>query len=250
MTEHKRQLTIGVVAKYLDNQDTYMSVFEALRAAGWAHDIGIQIEWIDAEALEHHDNIEGVLEAVDGILVPGGFGSRGVEGKIRAATYALENNKPYLGLCLGMQVAVVAAARKAGLKGANSAEFDAEAEYKVISTMDGQHGKENTGGTMRLGDYACKIAEGSLAAKLYGAPEIIERHRHRYECNNDFRDEYESWGIRAVGFSPDHHLVEMVEAINHPFFIASQFHPEFKSRPNRAHPLFAGFVGHLQKITK
>lgn len=250
MTEHKRQLTIGVVAKYLDNQDTYMSVFEALRAAGWQHNVGIQIEWIDAEALEQHDDIDGVLSAVDGIVVPGGFGSRGVEGKIRAATYALENNKPYLGLCLGLQVAVIAAARKAGLEGADSTEFNPSATHAVISTMDGQQGKENTGGTMRLGDYTCKIEDGTLASKLYGTDEIVERHRHRYECNNDFRDEYQSWGIQAVGFSPNHHLVEMIEVPNHPFFIASQFHPEFKSRPNRPHPLFAGFIDHLQKASK
>ncbi len=250
MTEHKRQLKVGVVAKYLDNHDTYMSVFEALRAAGWTHNVGIQIEWIDAEALEQHENVATVLDGVDGILVPGGFGARGVEGKIRAAAYALENKKPYLGLCLGMQVAVIAAARRAGLKDANSAEFNIDSPYKVINTMEGQQGKENTGGTMRLGDYDCAIAPQSLAEHLYGSRNIVERHRHRYECNNDFRDEYESWGIKAVGFSPDHHLVEMVEAIDHPFFIASQFHPEFKSRPNRAHPLFAGFVGHLQKITK
>ena len=250
MTEHKHHVTVGVVAKYLDNQDTYMSVFEALRAAGWAHDIGIRIEWIDAEALEHHKDVASILDSVDGILVPGGFGGRGVEGKIRAAIYALEHKKPYLGLCLGMQVAVIAAARTAGLKNANSAEFDAQAQYKVINSMDGQQGMENTGGTMRLGDYACVVAKNSLAEQLYKASEIVERHRHRYECNNDFRDEYELWGIRAVGFSPDHHLVEMIEAIDHPFFIASQFHPEFKSRPNRAHPLFSGFVDHLQKITK
>ena len=250
MTEHKRQVTVGVVAKYLDNQDTYMSVFEALRSAGWSHDIGIHIEWIDAEALEHHKDLGSILDAVDGILVPGGFGGRGVEGKIRAAAYALEHKKPYLGLCLGMQVAVIAAARRAGLHDANSSEFNSDSRHLVISTMDGQQGKENTGGTMRLGDYTCMVAKDSLAERLYKTSEIIERHRHRYECNNDFRDEYEAWGIQAVGFSPDHHLVEMVEAIDHPFFIASQFHPEFKSRPNRAHPLFSGFVGHLQKITK
>jgi CTP synthase len=177
--------------------------------------------------------------------VPGGFGARGVEGKIKAAMYALDKKVPYLGICLGMQVGVIAAARRAGIKTANSAEFSTTSEYAVIHTMAGQKGMENTGGTMRLGDYPCALQKGSLARELYGADEIVERHRHRYEANNDYRDEYEAWGIRAVGFSPDHHLVEMIEAIDHPFFIASQFHPEFKSRPNRAHPMFSGFIACL-----
>lgn len=243
---HKHTVTVGVVAKYLDNLDTYLSVFEALRAAGWKHDAGVKIQWIDAEALDDKKaDISKVLQGVDGIVVPGGFGSRGVEGKIKAATYAMEHKIPYLGLCLGMQVVVIAAARRAGLHDANSAEFSSTTKHPVINTMVGQQGMENTGGTMRLGDYACAIQKDSLARKLYRADEITERHRHRYECNNDYRDEYESWGIRAVGFSPNHHLVEMVEAIDHPFFIASQFHPEYKSRPNNAHPLFSGFIAAL-----
>ncbi len=244
--KHKHQITVGVVAKYLDNQDTYISVFEAVRAAGWAHDADVVIDWIDAEGLEHDGvDVADVLKHVDGIVVPGGFGARGVEGKIKAATYALNNNIPYLGLCLGMQVGVIAAARRAGLTDANSAEFNTASGHKVINTMAGQEGMENTGGTMRLGDYPCVLLEDSLARKLYQATEITERHRHRYEANNDYRDEYQAWGIRAVGFSPDHHLVEIIEAVGHPFFIASQFHPEFKSRPNRAHPMFDGFVAHL-----
>jgi CTP synthase len=249
MTKQTRQVHVGVVAKYLDNQDTYMSVFEALRAAGWAHNVGVTISWIDAEALAAKKDMRE-LEEVDGILVPGGFGERGVEGKIKAATFALETGKPYLGLCLGMQTAVIAAARRAGLADANSAEFSSTTKHAVIHVMEGQSGKENTGGTMRLGDYPCVLADNSLAAKVYGSKEATERHRHRYECNNDFRDEYESWGIRPVGFSPDHHLVEIIEAIDHPFFIASQFHPEFKSRPNRPHPLFGGFIDHLQNQHK
>lgn len=249
MTKQTRQVHVGVVAKYLDNQDTYMSVFEALRAAGWAHNVGVTISWIDAEALAAKKDMRE-LEEVDGILVPGGFGERGVEGKIKAATFALETGKPYLGLCLGMQTAVIAAARRAGLADANSAEFSFTTKHAVIHVMEGQSGKENTGGTMRLGDYPCVLADNSLAAKVYGSKEATERHRHRYECNNDFRDEYESWGIRPVGFSPDHHLVEIIEAIDHPFFIASQFHPEFKSRPNRPHPLFGGFIDHLQNQHK
>jgi CTP synthase len=241
-TKFDKKITIGVVAKYMDNTDTYMSVFEALRAAAWWNDTNIDIKWIDAEGLEKTNNIKKEFKKVDGIVVPGGFGARGVEGKIVAAQYALKNKLPYLGLCLGLQVAVIAAARNAGLKQANSTEFDPQSPDQVITTMDSQKGKENTGGTMRLGNYPCVITKGSKSAKLYKSTKIEERHRHRYECSNDYRDEYESWGITAVGLSPDHHLVEMVEAIDHPFMVASQFHPEFKSRPNRPHPMFRGFI--------
>lgn len=246
-SDHKKQVHIGVVAKYLDNLDTYISVFEALRAAGWKHKAQVDIQWIDAESLEDVSDtaLTQVFDGLDGIVVPGGFGSRGVEGKIVAAQYALKRKVPYLGLCLGMQVAVIAAARNAGLIDANSTEFADRSTHPVVSTMEGQAGKENTGGTMRLGDYPCAVTDDSLAFKVYGAASIVERHRHRYECNNDYRDQYEEWGIRTVGLSPDHHLVEMIEAIDHPFFLASQFHPEFKSRPNRAHPMFDGFIGHL-----
>jgi CTP synthase len=242
--ERKQRVTVGVVAKYLDNQDTYMSVFEALRAAGWANDTDVDIQWIDAEDVTT-ENAAEKLSGVAGVVVPGGFGTRGLEGKIAAARYALEHKVPYLGLCLGLQMAVVAAARNGGLAEATTEELDPNSEHRVISTMAGQKGKENTGGTMRLGDYPCAIEEGSAAARAYGDTEIVERHRHRYECSNDYRDQYESWGIRAVGTSPDGHLVEMIEAIDHPFFMASQFHPEFKSRPNRAHPMFKGFVASL-----
>ena len=245
-TDHDKTVTVGVVAKYLDNLDTYLSVFEALRAAGWANDASLKLKWIEAESLEKEDvDLTAVFAGLDGIVVPGGFGSRGVEGKIRAAQYAMGQHLPYLGLCLGMQVSVIAAARRAGLADANSAEFNANAEHVVIHTMAGQQGKENTGGTMRLGDYDCIIEQDSLAARLYGSKKIVERHRHRYECNNEYRDSYESWGIRAVGFSPDKQLVEMIEVPNHPFFVASQFHPEFKSRPNQPHPLFEGFIAAL-----
>lgn len=243
--KHQHRVKVGVVAKYLDNQDTYMSVFEALRAAGWLHNADVEIRWIDAEKLEAASKPDRLLRAVDGIVVPGGFGTRGLEGKIRAAQYCLAQKKPYLGLCLGLQMAVIAAARNAGLKLATTPELEPESNTQVITVMADQAGKENTGGTMRLGDYPCVIAKKSLAAQLYGTTKIVERHRHRYECNNDYRDEYEQWGIRAVGLSPDHHLVEMIEAIDHPFMIASQFHPEFKSRPNRPHPLFDGFVKSL-----
>ena len=246
-----RSVTVGVVAKYMDNIDTYFSVFEALRSAAWWNDTKVEIKWIDAEALEGKEDISEDLTGVDGIVVPGGFGTRGLEGKIRAAQHSLRTKLPYLGLCLGLQMAVIGAARNGGLTDATTAELDSEAKNKIIHTMADQHGKENTGGTMRLGDYPCKVTEGTLAAKVYGATDIVERHRHRYECNNEYRDQYESWGIRPVGLSPDGHLVEMIEAIDHPFFMASQFHPEFKSRPNRPHPMFNGFIASLlQKPTE
>lgn len=247
---YDKTVNIGIVAKYMDNEDTYLSVFEALRSAGWWNDVSINIKWIDAEELELSDDLQGALKDVDGIVVPGGFGTRGLEGKIKAGQYALKHNLPYLGLCLGLQMGVIAAARNAGITDATTAEIDATAPNQVINTMAGQEGKENTGGTMRLGDYPCKIAKGSLAAKVYGSTMITERHRHRLECNNDYRDQYEKWGIRAVGTSPDDHLVEIIEAIDHPFFLASQFHPEFKSRPNHPHPMFSGFIASLKKTAK
>lgn len=250
-TKHAKTVTVGMVAKYLDNQDTYISVFEALKAAGWAHQANVDIKWIDAEKLEDQNvDVAKELAGVQGIVVPGGFGSRGVEGKVRAAMHALDAKLPYLGLCLGMQVAVIASARRAGVLDANSAEFDATTPNKVIHTMAGQEGKENTGGTMRLGDYPCVITPGSLAERVYGASEVVERHRHRYECNNDFRDAYATWGIEAVGLSPDHHLVEMIEVKDHPFFLASQFHPEFKSRPSRPHSMFDGFIEYIVAKSK
>ncbi len=249
--DYKQHVTVGVVAKYLDNTDTYMSVFEALRAAAWTNECQLDIKWISAEEIEKHDNAAELLSGVDGIVVPGGFGSRGVEGKIKAAQYALSQNLPYLGLCLGLQVAVIAAARNAGLKNANSYEIDPNAKDIVIDTMADQRGKEHTGGTMRLGNYPCVIAPASLAAKVYGKTDIVERHRHRYECVNSYRDMYESWGIKATGLSPDGNLVEMIEGIDHPFLLASQFHPEFTSRPNRAQPMFSSFVASLlQKANK
>lgn len=239
---HTHQARIGVVAKYLDNQDTYLSVFEALRSAGWHNDTDLDLQWIDAEKLSSDAAVEEALGAVDGIVVPGGFGVRGGEGKIRAAQYALKHNLPYLGLCLGLHMAVIAAARNAGLTKANTAEFDPKTPDPVIDTMEGQKGLENTGGTMRLGNYDCVLTQGSKVAQVYGTDKIVERHRHRYECNPKYLDQYESWGIRAVGTNPKTKLVEIIEAIDHPFFMASQFHPEFKSRPNRPQPMFDGLV--------
>jgi CTP synthase len=248
---HVHTVRVGVVAKYLDNQDTYMSVFEAIKSACWWNDANVELMWVDAEKLHDETVVEEALKDLDGIVVPGGFGSRGVDGKIHAAQYALKRNLPYLGLCLGLQVGVIAAARNAGIADANSAEFDPHSKHHVIITMTDQKGKENTGGTMRLGNYPCELAPGSLARNLYGSETIVERHRHRYECNNDFRDQYAAWGISPVGTSPDGKLVEMIEGVDHPFFMASQFHPEFKSRPNRAHPMFDGFVkSMLQKNGK
>lgn len=248
-TEQPRTVKVGIVAKYLDNTDTYMSVFEALRSAAWANEVNVTIEWIDAEKLEGMSDEERVtaFNAVDGLVVPGGFGSRGIEGKILAAQYALQSKKPYLGLCYGLHMMVIAAARLGGLKGAHTTEVNADTPYPVIATMDGQKGLENTGGTMRLGDYACHFAESSLAATLYGNQDITERHRHRYEANAEFVPQYESWGIRAVGMNPDNGLVEVIEGIDHPFLLASQYHPEFKSRPNAAHPMFRGFIAALAK---
>jgi CTP synthase len=248
---HKHSVKVGVVAKYLDNQDTYMSVFEALRAAAWANDTSIEIDWIDAEALgkmTKPENVAKKLSAYDGIVVPGGFGSRGVDGKVRAAQYSLQHKLPYLGLCYGLHMAVIAAARNAGLTDAHTTEVDPDTKHAVIDTMEGQKGKENTGGTMRLGDYNCQLAAGSLAARTYGVRKIVERHRHRYECAAKYQDKYVSWGIQASGINPDNKLVEIIEAapeLGHPFFMASQFHPEFKSRPTRPHPMFDGFIRSL-----
>lgn len=243
LSNPRKTAKIGVVAKYMDNQDTYMSVFEALRAAAWQQGTQLELQWIDAETLDDSSvNVKQALDGCDGIVVPGGFGKRALEGKIRVAQYALANKLPYLGLCLGLQMAVVAAARNGGLKDATTAELNQDSNTQVIHTMADQHGKENTGGTMRLGDYVCELTPGTLAHQVYGADEVVERHRHRYECNNAYRDQYESWGIRASGLSPDGHLVEMIEGIDHPFFLATQAHPEFKSRPNRPHPMFSGFI--------
>ena len=185
------------------------------------------------------------IDKYNGFVIPGGFGKRGIEGKIKMAEYCLENKVPYLGLCLGMQVGLIAAARHSGVKDANSIEFSPKTKNPVISTMENQKGKEKTGGTMRLGNYPCKIDKGTLAHKVYKSKDIVERHRHRYEANNDYRNQYETWGIKDSGKSPDGNLVEVIEAIDHPFFLASQFHPEFKSRPNRPHPMFLGFIQSL-----
>jgi CTP synthase len=243
--EHKT-VKIGVVAKYMDHDDTYMSVFEALRAAGWANGARPEIGWIDAEKVTT-TNASKLLSGYAGLVVPGGFGNRGIEGKIIAASYARKHKVPYLGLCLGMQTAVIAIAREAGLVGANSTEFDLDCIYPVISLMAEQEDVVDMGGTMRLGSYPCVLTPHTKTAKLYGKKRIDERHRHRYEFNNKYRGKLEDAGLILAGLSPDKKLVEVIELKDHPFFIASQYHPEFKSRPQRPHPLFAGFMKEASK---
>jgi len=244
--DHKHRVKVAFVAKYMDNTDTYMSVFEALKAAGWHNDCDVDIHWVDASNYDSPGaNISRALKRYDGIVVPGGFGQRGLEGKIKAAQYALKHKAPYLGLCLGLQMGVIAAARNAGLARATTFELDEASPDILINTMAGQQDKLMTGGTMRLGNYDCKLEKRSLAHKLYKTTNIVERHRHRGECDNTYRDRYESWGIRASGLNPDNDLVEVIEGVDHPFFLASQFHPEFKSRPDRPHPMFEGFIRSL-----
>lgn len=240
------ELRVGVVAKYLNNKDTYMSVFEALSAAAWSHDHQVVVEWIDAEHITEK-NVADKLSNVDGIVVPGGFGVRALEGKILAAQYALKNKLPYIGLCLGLQMAVVAAARSGGLTNASSVELDPNTPDPVVHIMEDQKYIKAMGGTMRLGNYQANIKKGTLTSVVYGSDKVLERHRHRYECNNDYRHLYESWGIKISATSPDGSLVEMIEAIDHPYFLAAQSHPEFNSRPNRPQPMFAGFIKSLIK---
>jgi len=230
------------VGKYIELNDAYKSVYEAIIHGGVANDCGVEIEKVDAEEIEK-EGADKVLKGLGGILVPGGFGERGVEGKIMAAQYAREKRIPYLGLCLGMQIATIEFARNVlSLKGAHSTEFDRSTPYPVIALLEEQLKIENKGGTMRLGAQPCQLQVGSRAAQLYGAFVINERHRHRYEFNNSFRGQFEEAGFILSGTSPDGKLVELIELKDHPFFLASQFHPEFLSKPNAPHPLFKGFI--------
>ena len=239
----KKTVTIGLVGKYVKLHDAYLSVAEALSHAGYEHSAKVEINWIDSEQITE-ENVEEMLKNCDGILVPGGFGNRGIEGMITAAQYARENNVPYLGICLGMQIAVIEYARHVcGITDANSGEFDEFGLNKVIDFMPDQSSTINMGGTLRLGSYPCEIVEGSQMARCYGTPHIDERHRHRYEFNNDYRETLTEAGLKVSGTSPDGRIVETVEVPQNDFFIGVQFHPEFKSRPNKAHPLFLGFVG-------
>ncbi|MGN0492017.1 MAG: CTP synthase [Acutalibacteraceae bacterium] len=237
-----KKVTIGLVGKYVQLHDAYLSVAEALRHAGYVYGARVQIKWIDSETITN-DNVAETLAGCDGLLVPGGFGNRGIEGKIATAHYARTNNVPYLGICLGMQIAVIEFARYVcGLNDANSGEFDENSNNKVIDFMPDQNAEINKGGTLRLGAYPCKIAAGTKMQECYKTPEISERHRHRYEFNNDYRDIMTEKGLVISGTSPDGHIVETVEIPENRFYVGVQFHPEFKSRPNKAHPLFLGLI--------
>ncbi len=241
---------IGLVGKYVGLHDAYLSVAEALRHAGIYHNAHVNIRWIDSEGIRE-ENVGEILSGLDGIIVPGGFGSRGVEGMILSAKYAREQNLPYFGICLGMQIAVIEYARNvSGIRDANSGEFDEQCKNKVINFMPGQSEDVDKGGTLRLGAYPCVIGEGTTMEKCYGAKEIRERHRHRYEVNNDYRETLVSSGLTLSGISPDGRLVETVELSDRDFFVGVQYHPEFKSRPNKPHPLFMGFVGAARKHAK
>ena len=237
-----KEVDIALVGKYIQLHDAYLSVVEALKHGGIAERATVNIHWVDSEEL-NEENVDEVLGSMQGIMVPGGFGSRGVEGKILAAKYARENKIPYLGLCLGMQVAIIEFARNVcGFHDAHSIELDPNTTHPVIALMPDQDGVEDIGGTLRLGAYPCELDKDSKAHAVYGESTIHERHRHRYEVNNDYRNALTEKGLNLCGLSPDGRIVEMIEISDHPWFIATQAHPEFKSRPNRPHPLFKGFV--------
>jgi CTP synthase len=236
-------VNIGIVGKYVDLRDAYLSIIESLKHGGFAHGVQVKIHWVTSDDITPA-NAEGILSPLDGILIPGGFGVRGVDGKVEAVRYAREEMVPFLGICLGLQVAVIEASRNlCGLAGANSSEFDPHTEHPTIDLLPSQREIDEMGGTMRLGLYPCKIQEGTLAHSLYQEEIIYERHRHRYEVNNHYRSMLQDAGVIFSGQSPDEKLVEIIERDDHPWFIAGQFHPEFKSRPTRPHPLFFGFVG-------
>ncbi len=239
----QKRVTIALVGKYTQLKDAYLSIAEAMVHGGFSFNTTVDIKWVSAEALEK-DAPEQYLKDVDGILVPGGFGDRGIEGKIKAAQYARVTKTPFLGICLGMHCAVVEYSRHVlGYEGAHSTEFYGESPYPVIDLLPEQKDIDNKGGTMRLGTYPCRLLEGTLAQKAYGEEVVYERHRHRYEFNNFYQQQLEAAGMVIGGLSPDGRLVEIVEVRDHPWFLATQFHPEFKSRPNRPHPLFRDFVG-------
>lgn len=237
------KVNIGLVGKYVGLHDAYLSVAEAMRHAGYNYNTHINIHWIDSEEITEQ-NVDTLMSGLDGIIVPGGFGNRGVEGMILAAEYARENDLPYLGICLGMQVAVIEFARNvAGIKDANSGEFDEQCKNKVIDFMPGQSQDIDKGGTLRLGAYPCRVQEGTMLHRCYDADMISERHRHRYEFNNDYRRQLQECGLTLGGTSPDGRLVETIELTDKSFYVGVQYHPEFKSRPNKPHPLFKAFIG-------
>ena len=248
----EKKVTIGLVGKYIRLHDAYLSVAEALHHAGYANSAEVEIRWIDSEEITP-ENVSDMLRGCDGILVPGGFGNRGIEGMITTAQYCRENNVPYLGICLGMQIAVIEFARHVcGIADADSGEFAPEGKHKVIDFLPDQNDEVDKGGTLRLGSYPCVLKEGTVIRKWYGADTIRERHRHRYEFNNDYRDVMEKNGLTLSGQSPDWVIVETVELPDHDFFVGVQFHPEFRSRPNRPHPLFLGLlhasISHGKKV--
>ncbi|HEY9325917.1 MAG TPA: CTP synthase [Candidatus Limnocylindria bacterium] len=235
-------LTIGLVGKYIELPDAYLSVAESVKHASWAAGCNVKLVWIDSEKLERDRDVEPLI-GLDGIVVPGGFGYRGIEGKVQAVRFGRERKVPTLGLCMGMQCMVIELARTAlGTEDANSTEFDAFTPHPVIDLLPEQRDIADKGGTMRLGSYPCVLESGSLAGRAYGQPIVLERHRHRYEFNNSYRELLAARGMKFTGLSPDGRLVEIVEIADHPFYLGTQFHPEFKSRPNRPHPLFANFI--------
>ena len=243
VTHPARKVRIAVIGKYTDYADSYKSVQEALIHGGIANEVGVEIAWTSSDLFTDAATSRALLAGVDGILVPGGFGVRGVEGMVQAIRAAREGQIPFFGICLGMQVAIIEFARHvAGLDDSNSSEFAPECGHPVISLLESQQGVQDMGGTMRLGTYPCRLRPGSKAAEIYGQPEISERHRHRYEVSNQYRERFQQQGMRLSGLSPDGSLVEMIELPDHPYFVACQFHPELKSRPTRPHPLFSAFV--------
>jgi CTP synthase len=245
-----KKVTVGLVGKYVELQDAYLSIVESLKHAGFQYNSEIQIKWVYAEEIEKLGPDE-LLSGVDAILVPGGFGERGIEGKIATCRYARENGIPFLGICLGMQCAVIEFARNVcSLKGANSGEFDPDSPAPVVHLMPDQEGIENKGGTMRLGVYPCYLKQDSKAYGVYHCAELQERHRHRYEINNNYRALMEGKGLVISGLSPDGRLVEIIELPSHPWYVGCQFHPEFKSRPNRPHPLFMGLIYHALEYSR
>ena len=248
--DKENSVTVAIVGKYVQLEDSYISVMESLRHAGFANQVDVDIKLIDSETINKH-NVADKLKDIDAVVVPGGFGNRGIEGKIETIKYVRENKMPFLGICLGMQMTVVEFARNVlGIEDADSAEFDENSKNPLIHIMEEQKGIDKKGGTMRLGAYPCVLKEGSLANKVYGKGEISERHRHRYEYNNSYKQRLEAAGLKVSGTSPDGLLVEIVEIEDHPYFIAAQFHPELKSRPNNPAPLFVGLVNVAKKMKK
>jgi len=238
----KKKISIAIVGKYVRLHDAYLSIIESLNHAGFETDAIVDIQWIDSEDVTEK-NVNSILNGINGMIIPGGFGDRGIDGKIIACRYARENDIPFLGICLGMHIAVIEFARNVcGLDGAHSGEFDEKASHRVIDIMPSQLGMLGSGGTMRLGAYPCRLTQDSLIYKLYGVEEISERHRHRFEFNNDYRELCIKKGLSICGISPDGNLVEAIELPENRFFAAVQFHPEFKSRPNKPHPLFLGLL--------